>query len=102
MPKEKIAIPGSILRFLYYLLSAVCFFFIFLLAITVSPDRLDASLVLSMIIGVLLLTFMLHVNQLLGAMYRFMVIKAELLEASYKLLSEKNKPEKQVTSETES
>ncbi len=70
MAEKKDAIPSGVFRIVYYLLTAVCFFFIFLLAVTLSPNRIDAQLTLTLIIAVLLLIFMLHTSQLLGAIYR--------------------------------
>ena len=77
MAKDKIAIPGSLLRIIHYLLSAVCFFFIFLLAVTLTPNRIDVNLILTMIIGVLLIAFMLHVNKLLTEIYKQLVALTE-------------------------
>ena len=62
MAEKKEFVAESISRALYYVLAVCCFFFVFLMAVSYSPERLDAELILTFIIAVLLLTFMLHVS----------------------------------------
>jgi len=66
--EKKKLIPESISRVVYYVLSVCCFFLVFLLAVGYSSDRLDAVLILTIIIAVLLLTFMLVVSQLFSTL----------------------------------
>ena len=69
---------GRALRIVYYLIAAICVFFIFLLAVTSSQDHFDPGLILTMIIAVLLLSFMLFTSSQLAA------IKAQLDELQSK------------------
>lgn len=70
MAEKRSDIAGGALRVLYYIFAAACFFLIFLLAVTLSPNRIDTELTLTLIIAVLLLMFMLHTSQLLRAIER--------------------------------
>jgi hypothetical protein len=63
MAENKVFSTGGILRVVYYLFAAVSFFLVFLLAVTLSPDRVDPALILTFIIAVLLLMSMLYTSQ---------------------------------------
>ena len=61
---------GGILRLAYYVFSALAFFLIFILAVAVSPKRIDAQLVLTLIVGVLLLTLMISSSQVMRTLHK--------------------------------
>jgi len=61
---------GWMVRYTYYLLGILCFFFIFLMGVVMSPNRMDAELILTLIIAVLLIVFMLNTSQTLMALHK--------------------------------
>jgi len=63
MAENKASTQVGLLRVLYYLFAALSFFLVFLLAVTMSPNRVDPALILTFIIAVLLLIFMLYASQ---------------------------------------
>lgn len=81
MADRKPLASGGMLRFIYYVISAACFFFVLLLAITMAPDRIDQELILTLIISILLLTFMLHNSQLLTSISKRLDKIAEQLKS---------------------
>lgn len=74
---------GGVVRVAYYIFSAICFFLIFMFAVTISTERIDAQLILTMIIAVMLLTFMIYTSQSLGALYRRLVEMTERKKLVY-------------------
>jgi uncharacterized membrane protein YqjE len=63
MAENKSSTQVGLLRVLYYLFAALSFFLVFLLAVTMSTNRVDPALILTFIIAVLLLIFMLYTSQ---------------------------------------
>ena len=63
MAETKSSSNVGFFRIVYYLFAAASFFLVFLLAVTMSPDRVDPALILTFIIAVLLLIFMLYASQ---------------------------------------
>lgn len=61
---------GCLLRVAYYIFSALAFFLIFILSVAVSPKRIDAQLILTMIVGILLLTLMISSSQIMRTLHR--------------------------------
>ena len=72
MTEKRDLAEGLMLRVIYYLLTACCLFFVFLLTVTFTTDRIDTELVLTIIVAVLLITFMLNTSQRLAAIQRNM------------------------------
>jgi len=66
MAEKKELISGLILRVVYYLLAMCCVFLVFVLAVAFTPERLDAEIILILIIAVLLLAFMLNTSNRLA------------------------------------
>lgn len=61
---------GCILRVAYYIFSALAFFLIFILAVAVSPKRIDAQLILTLIVGILMLTMMISSSQIIRTLHK--------------------------------
>ncbi len=70
MAKKKERRYGTVLRLIYYTLSVLSLFLIFILAVALSPERIDAELILTLIIGVLLIALMIYGSQLLKVLHR--------------------------------
>ncbi len=62
MAEAKELITGTVLRVVYYILALCCVFLVFILAVAFTPERLDAEIILILIIAVLLLAFMLNTS----------------------------------------
>lgn len=67
MPNKKPIASGRPLRIVYYILAALCVFFIFAYIAVSTANDSDTEIILTMIIAVLLLTFMLHTSSTLAA-----------------------------------